>query len=116
MIFLKIHMVVHPEKQQELLQTFHTVLSRVRKERGCQNSLLVRDTENETLFFLLEIWDTKRNLDRHFRSENFGILLGAANLLSGETEMKCYALSYTAGEEAIKAARAKKGLKGAVDE
>jgi quinol monooxygenase YgiN len=112
MIFLEIRMVVAPEKQQELLQTFHAVLSRVRKERGCQSSLLVRDTENESLLFLLEIWDTQRNLDRHFRAENFGILLGAVNLLSRETEMKCHALSYTAGAEAVTAARAKKRSEG----
>jgi quinol monooxygenase YgiN len=110
MIIVTIKMVVPPEKQQELLQAFHVVLNKVRKDKGCKSSLLFRDTENEELFLLLEEWETQGDVDRHFRSDNFGILLGAARLLGGKMEMNLHSLSHTSGEAAIKKARPKRTM------
>ena len=54
---------------------------------------------------LIAKWETREGLDNHFRSDEFSALLGTDNLLSKSFEFELNGVSYTAGMEAVKAAR-----------
>jgi quinol monooxygenase YgiN len=108
MILVTIKMKLSQDKRAEFLQTIIALASSIRQERGCASHHLYQDVEDENTFNLIEEWQTQDNLDDHLGSENFGILLGAMNLLREPPEIKLNAVSYTAGMEAVKAVRKKR--------
>ena len=87
MLILTMQIPVVPEKQNEFLQSGHALLQRVRQEQGCLSCRLVRDTENDTIFSLVQEWRNRRSLQRHLLSDSFHLLLGAAKVLSDQAEM-----------------------------
>jgi len=104
MIIVSMEMTVLPEKQKELLQTLQAISASTRKFKGCMNSNVFQDMENENVLSLVEKWETQEDLDNHLRSGEFSALLGTDNLLSKPFEFKINGISYTAGMEAVKAA------------
>ena len=98
-------MNVLPEKRREFLQTILALTSPTQTYEGCMSCHYYQDVEDENLISLVEEWETQEELDNHLRSEHFSVLLGAMNLLSRPPEIKFNAVSYTAGSEALDAAR-----------
>ena len=89
------------ENQREFIQTTEIVMKKIRKEKGCLSCHLVKDTENEKVFLLMEEWKTREDLFRHVCSDCFGALSGALQLLSNKTETKIYSVSLTQGIEML---------------
>jgi len=107
MIDATIKITVQPEKRKEVLQTFTALLDPIRHEPGCLSCNCYEDVEAENTIFFREEWRSGEDLDIHLKSAHFGILIGAMKLLNKEPDIKFNAVAYTAGAEAIKAARAK---------
>jgi quinol monooxygenase YgiN len=105
MILVSIHMNVAPKKRKELFQTIQALVDSIRVEEGCLSCHLYQDTGNKNIFSMIEEWENKEDLDKHLRSECFGVLLGAMNLLSKQPEIKFNTVSDTAGIEALKEVR-----------
>jgi quinol monooxygenase YgiN len=74
-------MKVIPEKRMELSQTITSLSSFIRMEKGCRCCDFYRSIEDENRLFLLEEWDTQKDLLTHLKSEHFRVLGGAINLL-----------------------------------
>jgi len=107
MIVVKIEMNVLPEKQKELVQTLLSMIGSMEKEAGCLSYALSRDVEDKTLLNLFAEWQTRKDLDHHFRSELFGVLLGTRNLLNQPHGIHIYTLQQLEGMEAVQTARGK---------
>lgn len=107
MIVVTIRIIVHPDNRKEFLQTAKSLFDRIRNEKGCLSYRFYQDIENENAFIFVAEWETQADLDNHIRSDSFGVLLGAMNLLSEAPEIKFNAVSYTAGMEAVEAVRGK---------
>jgi quinol monooxygenase YgiN len=105
MIDLTIKMTVPPEKRKEVLQTVKFMLHPLRRERGCISCNYLADVEDEGVFWFREVWTSREELDNHFRSDRFGVLIGVMSLLSAEPVVEISAVTATAGVEAIRAAR-----------
>ena len=108
MIFVRIAMNVLPEKQKELVQTILSMIGPMEKEAGCLSYALFCNIENKNLLNLLEEWQTRKNLDRHLKSEMFSVLLGTKSLLCDPSQIQIHTVSHSEGLEAVKAARGKK--------
>lgn len=106
MIDATIKVTVPPEKQKEVLQTFKAILGPIRREQGCISCNCYVDVESENIIFLKEEWKTSKDLETHLKSVHFGVLIGAMKLVHKEPEIRFNTIAATAGEEAIKAARA----------
>jgi quinol monooxygenase YgiN len=74
-------MKVLPEKRMELLQTIASLSGSIKMEKGCQSCDFCQSIEDENKFFLLEEWDTQKNLMTHMKSDSFKVIRGAMNLL-----------------------------------
>ena len=107
MIVVKIAMNVLPEKQKELVQTLLPMIGSMEKGAGCLSYALFCDIEDKTLLNLLAEWQTRKDLDRHFRSELFGVLLGTRNLLNQPHVIHIYTIQQLEGMEAVHTARGK---------
>jgi quinol monooxygenase YgiN len=105
MIAVRITMHVLPEKQQELVQTLLSMVGSMEETEGCLSCALFSNLEDKNLLNLLAEWQTRKELDQHFRSEMFGILLGTKSLLFEPHRIHIYTIHQSEGMEAVHAAR-----------
>lgn len=82
-----------PEKRNELHQTLVSLISRIRKQKGCGRCDFCVSAEDENEFFLFGEWETEEALTSHLESNLFKVLLGAMNLLKNPHEVKLYTSS-----------------------
>jgi quinol monooxygenase YgiN len=57
---------------------------KIRKENGCLDCSLYLDSEKENSFSVIGKWRTLPAMEKHFKTQNFEVLIGAAKIL-GET-------------------------------
>ncbi len=107
MIILEIRATVPPQKQMEFLQSYSTAIPRVRKQPGCIRCNLFRDMEDGNSFLLIGEWQSQEALDGHIGSEQFGILIAAADVLAEHKEVQVSTIAHTKGMEAIRPLRHK---------
>lgn len=68
-------------KDREFLQTWKSLVERIRKEKGCLSCNMYKEMTNQNILMILTKWKTRQELDVHLCSQNFNILKGAVNLL-----------------------------------
>ncbi len=101
MILVTIRMNVRSEKRMELSQTIASLSSSIRMEKGCNRCDFCQSTEDENRFFLLEEWDTQKNLMTNLKSEHFKVIRGAMNLLQEPYERMFHTVFHPAGMDKI---------------
>ena len=87
MVILIIRMEALPEKCLELKQTLLSLVESTRKKKGCLSHDVLQDMENNNGFSLIELWDSREDLDDHLRSDQFTVLMGTRSLLSQPPEI-----------------------------
>jgi quinol monooxygenase YgiN len=107
MIFVLYEMDVLAEKQKEFIQAVPVILKKTSAQSGCLRHRLCRDIADENRFFVIQTWKDQPELDAHWRSDRFSTFLGTFHLLKRPPVVQIHAVSFTAGMEAIKVARAK---------
>lgn len=90
-------------KNMELAQTIESLIKELGREPGCLSYRFHRDEEN--IFSLDSSWSTREELDAHFQSPLFNIMLGAFHALCEQPQVKIMDGTRTLGIEAIEAAR-----------
>ena len=105
MIVVRIAMNVLQEKQKELVQTILSMIGPMENEVGCLSYALFCNIEDKNLLNLLEEWQTRKDLDRHLRSEMFSVLLGTKSLLCDRPQIQIHTVSYSEGMESVNATR-----------
>jgi quinol monooxygenase YgiN len=108
MIILKIAVSALPEKQKEVTQTLLSMIEPTAKEKGCLKYEAFSDIEDKNAFSLLEMWESREDLETHLGSDRFGVLLGTKSLLSEPLKIQIYTVSHSEEMEVVKAARVKK--------
>ncbi len=112
MIITNIKMTVPAEKRKEILQTIQAVTSSIRREHGCISCNCYVNLENENGMFFMEEWQTSKDFENHLKSNLFGVLIGAIELLGELPDVKFNTIASIAGQEAITMARASDKIKG----
>jgi len=108
MIIVKITMTARPEKRKEVMQTLLSMVEPTLKEKGCLSYQVFQDIEDENLFSLIKEWKTREDLDRHLRTDRFGVLLGTRILLNEQQSIQIHTISHSEGIESVHAARGKR--------
>lgn len=107
MIIVRITMHVIPDKQKELVQTILSMIEPMEKESGCISYALFCNMEDKCLLNLLQEWRTRKDLEKHLRSEIFGVLLGTKSLLIEPHGINIYTIHQFEGMEAVHTVREK---------
>ena len=107
MIVVRITMNVLPEKQKELVQTLLSMIGSMEKQVGCLSYALFCDIEDKTLLSLFAEWQTRKDLNRHLRSEMFSVLLGTKSLLYDPPRIEIHTVSHSQGMEIVNTIRGK---------
>ena len=105
---LTIEVLAKQGNYQELYQTLQALLTTIRKEKGCRECRIYRDTEDGEVFFLAVDWGEEENLVQYLRSNSGSALLGAIDLLSETTRVRIGTEEQWEGIETLKKMRREK--------
>ncbi|UCD33871.1 MAG: antibiotic biosynthesis monooxygenase [Desulfobacterales bacterium] len=95
MIIARITMDVRPEKRKEFMQTLLSLIEPTRQEKGCRGYHVFQNIEDENFVSIIGEWETREDLNRHVRSDRFGILLGTKSLLKEKKRIQIYTISHS---------------------
>ena len=105
MMVLRVTLNVLPEKQREVMQTLLSMIEPSGKEGGCLSYAIFCDIEDKNRFSMLGEWETREDMNHHFKSHRFSALLGTKSLLDSPMQIQIHTVSKSEDMEAIKAAR-----------
>ena len=98
-------MNVRPDKRKEVMQTLFSMIEPTRQEKGCLDYNVFQNIEDENSVSIIEEWKTREDLDRHMRSDRFGILLGTKSLLKDKQKILIYTISNSEEMKVVKTDR-----------
>ncbi|MCD7035384.1 antibiotic biosynthesis monooxygenase [Metabacillus sp. GX 13764] len=91
MIIIHALFQVNPEKQEEFLQEIQPLVAASREESGNISYDLVKDTDKENVFRMIEVWQDGPAVQSHNQSEHFTAFTGKAKaFLAAPLEAKIY--------------------------
>ncbi len=93
------------EKCLELKQSLLAMIDPTRREKGCLSHNIFQDIENDNDFSLIQMWQTRDDLDDYLRSDLFTVLIGTRYLLSRPSETSVNEVTYTSEWEDLEAVR-----------
>ena len=73
--------MIETDKVDEFLDSLHPLLRDIRKHKGCLDYRMYRDSENESSFCILGEWNSNREMEDYFRTQDYEVLLGATKVL-----------------------------------
>ena len=97
MLFYQIKIVIKPHKTDEFIEFMRSSLPGFRKEKGCLGYSVYRDFEKENTYSAVEEWKTHQAMEKHFKAQNFELLMGAARVLGETFEMNVAEVLETGG-------------------
>jgi quinol monooxygenase YgiN len=107
MIVTTIRIQTTPENRKEIMQTFRSLSTPIRSEHGCKSCRIYREVENEETMIVIQEWDTRNHLERHLRSDEFAVMVGAMSLLEQPETVEFQVLDQLEGSRSVEAIRAR---------
>lgn len=107
MINLALTTHVHPDKRNELWSACQSISDRIRDEKGCLDSRLAWDANDQNMIRMDQTWSDEPRLHDCFRSDLFSALLGAVKLLGVSHSIRINDGSDAEGLEAVQRARSR---------
>ncbi|WP_459502670.1 putative quinol monooxygenase [Bacillus sp. C1] len=92
MIIIHAEFQVNPVKEAAFLEEIRPLIQGSREENGNVSYNLYKDTEKESVFTMVEIWETEEAVASHNKSEHFTSFVAQANqYLTAPLNIKVYA-------------------------
>ena len=107
MILVIYQLDVLADKRKEFLQAVPNILSTVTQQTGYVRHHISQDVDDEYSFFVFQEWENQSTLDVYWQSDRFATFWGTSHLLKRTPSVRIHAVSFTAGLEAVNAARSK---------
>lgn len=105
MVIVIIKLNAMPEKCLELKQSLMALIEPTRKEKGCLSHNIFQDIENDNDFSLIQMWQTRDDLDDYLRSDLFTVLIGTRYLLGRPAEISVNEVTLSSEWEDAEAVR-----------
>ena len=74
-------------KIDEFVDFLHSLLPGLHKEKGCVDCSVYQDFDEEHAFCIVADWETHETIQKHFKTQKFEVLIGAARVLGDTFEM-----------------------------
>jgi len=98
-LFYQIKIVIKPYKTDEFVESIISFSRKIRKEKSCLGYSVYRDFEKENTYCVVGRWKTGPAMQKHFKTQNFEVLIGAARVLGETFEMNIAECLKTGGFE-----------------
>ena len=96
---------VFPKNHDKVLEILNFLHERIRIENGCASCDFYQDLANDNIFLLLEEWESRADLERHIRSEEYRHILALIELSSAPPIIKFNTVTREEGIETIESVR-----------
>ena len=83
----QIKIVIQEYKTDECVDSLRSLASGFRKEKGCLDYSVYQDFDKEHAFCIVAEWETDEAMQKHFLTQKFEVLIGAARVLGETFEM-----------------------------
>lgn len=92
MIIIHAGLTVRPEKEEAFLEEVKTLVEASRAESGNIQYDLMKDTETESAYMMVEVWEDQEAVQKHNTSEHF-LAFGqkAQSFMAAPSDVKIYA-------------------------
>ncbi|PLT28643.1 putative quinol monooxygenase [Peribacillus deserti] len=91
MIIIHASFHVNPAKQDEFLTEVQPLIAASRKESGNVSYILYKDTENDHIYTMVEVWKDAQAIAIHNQSSHFTEFVGKANeFLTAPLDVKSF--------------------------
>jgi len=87
LLFYQIKILIKKYKTDEFVDNLCSLSRGFRKEKGCHAYRVFRDLEKENTFSVIAEWKTRQAMEKHFKTQDFEVLIGAARVLGEKFEM-----------------------------
>jgi len=104
-IVLSARVGAHPSARRELLQALLDWAATARHSTGALVSNVYEDAEASAVFGLVAEWESPSALEAHLRSDAFGVVLGALELLAKPARLTVARAADEYGKDALPAIR-----------
>jgi len=71
------------------------------KQKGCLGYSVYRDSEKENIYSVVGEWQTHQAMEKHFRTQLFEVLIGAARVLGETFEFNIAEVLKTGGNKLV---------------
>ena len=105
MVTVTLRIKVPHKQHQDFMNSAKLILGPTRIQSGCISCRLYKDVDESDTVFLVEEWESREKLDRHFYSEQCRIILSLMEAADQFPEIKINTVSKIEGLEAIEAVR-----------
>jgi quinol monooxygenase YgiN len=105
LVIVIIKLNARSEKCLELKQSLLAMIEPTRKEKGCLGHNIFQDIENDNGFSLIQMWQTRDDLDDYVRSDLFTVLIGTRYLLSRPAKISANEVTHASEWEDAEAVR-----------
>ena len=102
MILYQLKIEIKPFKTDEFIKSTCSIVRRIRKGKDCLGFGVYRDLEKEKIYRLVGEWQTRPAMEKHFKTQDFEILVGVARFLGETFEMKVAEILETGGLNLIR--------------
>ena len=107
MIVTTLRMHTTPENRKELMQTFRSLYGSSPCGNGCKSCRVYRELGDEEAVIVIQEWDSINHLDKHLRSNEFAVMVGAMSLLEQPDTVEFQVLDQVEGSRSVEAIRAR---------
>lgn len=104
-VVLTFRIEAHVSERRELVQALLAWAESARHQPGAQVVHVYEDCEAPVAFCLVAEWESRPTMEARLRGPEFGVLLGALDLLSQSPQVSIAEVSRSNGTDAVRAIR-----------
>ena len=93
---------IQENKVDEFVRSLQSLWFKFLKEEGCLSYYVYREFEKENTFCLIGEFSTHETMDKHFRTQDFEVLVGAASVLGKGFKIMISEILATGGKDLAK--------------
>ena len=102
MLIYQIKIRLKPYKPDEFIDSMNALHRDVRHAKGCLDFRVYRDSEKKHIFSVVGEWKTQQDMENHFHTDAFKVLVGSARVLGEAFEMNICKVTKSGGIELAK--------------
>ena len=99
MLIYQLKIEIKPYKQDEFINSMRSFSRRICKQKGCLDFNVYQDSDKENTYILVGEWKTRQAMEKHFQTQEFELLIGAAKVLGETFKMNISEVSKIGGFE-----------------
>jgi quinol monooxygenase YgiN len=105
MILATIRIRIPQHLKIQALEIIIPATERTRIEPGCLSARIYHDEQQEEIFLVEAVWQSREDLDRHLRSDHYRQILLVTEMSDEPPEVHFRTISQSAGLEIVEKAR-----------